>query len=109
MSRFKLAAWLVLAGIVLQSAAEIGSHAADAQPASPAPSTDWIAAEMARCRGLGLAAATDPDCQAATKANQDRFFGQRIPYEPRPIDIFPATSDTLKLNPVLPDSQERKR
>jgi conjugative transfer region protein TrbK len=66
-----LAAALLATAIVLQR-----------EPEMPAPilrilpeRQDALAAELARCRALGLAAADDAACQAAFARARERFLG----------------------------------
>ena len=67
-----------------------GSGGAVAESASTQPQ-DPIVAEMQRCNELGLKAEQDERCQAAYKANRDRFFGTgESSYTPTPIDPFPG-------------------
>jgi len=51
----------------------------------PAAIMDPLAAEFARCNGLGTAAADDPACRAAWAENRPRFFGGRAGPWPAPV------------------------
>ncbi|HLG89146.1 MAG TPA: putative entry exclusion protein TrbK-alt [Alphaproteobacteria bacterium] len=81
----------VVLSIVISAATMLAADGnAVAQPAST-PTPDPIVAEMQRCNALGLKAEQDERCQAAYKANRDRFFGTgSSTYTPIPIDPFPG-------------------
>ena len=63
-------------------------------------------AEMDRCKHLGMAANADTRCQTAWKAENKRFFGNRVTYTPEPVNIFRNTPDKLvpaeKQRPIPP-------
>lgn len=89
MTPIRIAAWLILAGILVQSAGESLSSAAETQvTGEPPPAIDWITAELRRCRALREKAATDEGCHAANKANFRRFMGEPRPYVPTPVKVF---------------------
>ena len=53
-------------------------------PPAPSLSSDPLARELTRCRGIGLAAADDLGCKAAWAENRRRFFGSSA------LDAAPA-------------------
>ena len=62
-----------------------------------APTGDPLAAELARCQAIGMAAQNDADCASAWAENRRRFFTYR------PADD--AASKTTP--PALPKREER--
>lgn len=105
MRSFRIMAWLVLAGVLVQSGAQFGATHANAQAQAtqePASSNDWINAELSRCRDLQWQALNDERCHAANRANWLRFLGQPRPYEPRIIDPFAGVSDHKLPGPTKP-------
>jgi conjugative transfer region protein TrbK len=89
MTSIRIAALAILSGVVLQT----GFHlSASAQSSAPPQPTNPLGQELQRCKALHEQAATDPRCQAAYKRSRDQFFGSgMVPYNPRPVDVFPNT------------------
>ena len=71
---------LVLAGIRVRR----GESFTPSAPPAPSLSSDPLARELTRCRGIGLAAADDLGCKAAWAENRRRFFGSSA------LDAAPA-------------------
>ncbi|MDX8457880.1 putative entry exclusion protein TrbK-alt [Mesorhizobium humile] len=62
-----------------------GNGSQDASsPRSAHPGGEPSIAELARCRSIGMAAASDPDCRTAWAQNRRRFFGTDTPAMPAP-------------------------
>ena len=90
----RAAAVILLAGAVLACAVEVARL--DPTPCLSAMdrNIDRLAAELARCKALGAAAANDDACKRAWAKNRERFFAPGAPYQGRPVDPFPATPDS---------------
>jgi conjugative transfer region protein TrbK len=73
-----------------------------AKPHAPAPrpaeSTDPLAAELARCQSIGMAAQSDGACAAAWAENRRRFFT----YRPADSATPPAAHPTPKTDAEEP-------
>jgi conjugative transfer region protein TrbK len=54
-----------------------------------APTTDLLAAELARCKAIGIAAQNDTACESAWAENRRRFFT----YRPADSASAPRTAD----------------
>ena len=62
-----------------------GNGSQDASsPRSAHPGGEPSVAELARCRSIGVAAASDPVCRKAWAENRRRFFGTDTPAMPVP-------------------------
>ena len=68
----------------------------------PAPSNDWVNAELRRCRDLQWQALNDERCHAANRANWLRFLGQPTPYVPQVRDPFPDVPTPRLPEPTKP-------
>ena len=64
----------------------------------PAESTDPLAAELARCQSIGMAAQSDAACAAAWADNRRRFFT----YRPGDSTTLPASHPTAKADAEAP-------
>ena len=102
-----LGAWARALGLVAVTAAMIMAsiHFRDgnsgivtpAKPGSAPLQTDPLAAELARCQSIGMAAQDDPACASAWAENRRRFFTYR------PADA----ADLTTAPPALPKPEER--
>jgi conjugative transfer region protein TrbK len=72
----RAAGCLLVAAAIIAAAVQFHRQgAAQPRPISPVAShPDSLAAAMARCQTLGMAAETDAACQAAWAENRRRFF-----------------------------------
>lgn len=89
------AAIILLAGTVLACAVEVARLDRWSAPSVSAMegNIDPLAAELARCKALGVQAANDDACKRAWAKNRERFFAPGAPDQGRPVDPFPATPD----------------
>lgn len=80
-------AWARALGLVAVTAAMIMASihfrdgdsgvVAPTKPSSAPPQTDPLAAELARCQAIGIAAQSDSACASAWAENRRRFFTYR--------------------------------
>ncbi len=68
---------LIAAAVVMAGKEDEDGLRVRSSTLAPAPVQDPLAAEFARCNGLGTAAADDAGCRAAWAENRRRFFGGR--------------------------------
>ncbi|WP_051334080.1 putative entry exclusion protein TrbK-alt [Mesorhizobium sp. WSM3224] len=70
-----------------------GNGSQDASsPRSARPGGEPATLELARCRAIGVAAATDPACRRAWAENRRHFFGTDKPPMPMPERFDPSTN-----------------
>jgi len=79
-----ICAALIAAAVMMADTDEDGLRVRSSMLAT-APVMDPLAAEFARCNGLGTAAADDPACRAAWAKNRRRFFKGRAHPWPAPL------------------------
>ena len=79
-----ICAALIAAAVMMADTDEDGLRVRSSMLAT-APVMDPLAAEFARCNGLGTAAADDPACRAAWAKNRRRFFKGRAGPWPAPL------------------------
>jgi conjugative transfer region protein TrbK len=98
---------LLLAATLLACAVEVAHLRRTSESPAPSPEVkaDPLAAELARCKALGTAAANDMACKAAWSKNRERFFA---PPNGRPNSTWPdappkAHTDRVPSRP-LPDA-----
>jgi len=70
-----LGAALIAAAVLMAGKKDEDGLRVRSSSVAPAPAVDTLAAEFARCNGLGTAAADDAGCRAAWAENRRRFFG----------------------------------
>jgi conjugative transfer region protein TrbK len=72
----RAAACVLVAAAIIAAAVQFHRHGAPSQLPTPAvqSATDPLAAALARCQTLGMAAENDAACQAAWAENRRRFF-----------------------------------
>src|SRR5438270_14090340 len=92
---FRIATVLLLAGATIACAVDVARFHRDRQPSASSTSetSDPSAAELARCKALGVEGANDAACKAAWAKSRERFLAPGAPYQGRSIDPFPATPD----------------
>ncbi|MBZ9683921.1 putative entry exclusion protein TrbK-alt [Mesorhizobium sp. CO1-1-2] len=61
-------------------------------PRSAHPGGEPATRELARCRAIGVAAASDPACHRAWAENRRRFLGTDAPPMPMPERFGPSTN-----------------
>jgi conjugative transfer region protein TrbK len=86
---------IAIALLVIMAALRVhrGEGFTPSAPPAPSLSSDPLARELARCRGMGLTVADDADCKAAWAENRRRFFGSSAPEAaatPQKSEIAPA-------------------
>lgn len=72
-----IGAGLIAAAVVMAGKEDEDGLQVRSSTVAPAPVQDPLAAEFARCNGLGNAAVDDAGCRAAWAENRRRFFGGR--------------------------------
>ena len=84
----RAAGFALVATAIVATTAHFDRHKAEPEPATarPKPSVDPLAAELARCQSIGIAAQNDVACAAAWAENRRRFFTDR------PADRSPPTA-----------------
>jgi conjugative transfer region protein TrbK len=78
-----LGAALIAAAVVMAGKEDEDGLRVRSSTLVAAPSENPLAAEFARCNGLGNAAVDDAGCRAAWAENRRRFFGGRA--HPAPV------------------------
>jgi conjugative transfer region protein TrbK len=73
------AGFALVATAIVATTAHFDRHKAEPEPtnARPKPSVDPLAAQLARCQSIGIAAQNDVACAAAWAENRRRFFTDR--------------------------------
>ena len=96
----RVAGFVLIAAAIIVTAVRLDPRKAESPPGATlsAPADAPLAAELARCQTLGMAAQNDADCAAAWAENRRRFFTYR------PADDGAAPQTTL---PAPPKSEER--
>jgi len=96
----RAAGFVLVAAAVLLAAIHVPWDDAPARvlPATTPRGADPLAAELARCQGIGMAAKDDAACEAAWAENRRRFFT----YRPSVSEV-PAAS----IPPLAPRSEDR--
>jgi conjugative transfer region protein TrbK len=96
----RVAAFALVATAIVATTAHFDRHKAEPEPttARPKPSVDPLAAELARCQSIGIAAQNDVACAAAWAENRRRFFTDR------PAD---SVARTAPQQLALPSSEDR--
>jgi conjugative transfer region protein TrbK len=79
---------LAAAAIHLRSSEPLITVRVDTGPF--APPKDPLEKDVARCRGLGIAALDDPSCEAAWSENRRRFLGDAASAPPSTPSAVPA-------------------
>ena len=81
----RAAGCLLVAAAIIAAAVQFHRHVAPPQlpTSSVASRPDPLAAAMARCQALGMAAENDAACQAAWAENRRRFFNDSQALEAR--------------------------
>jgi conjugative transfer region protein TrbK len=79
----RAAGCVLVAATIIAAAVQFHRHGVPSPfPKSTVPfGTDPLAAAMARCQALGMAAENDAACQAAWAENRRRFFNDSSPRE----------------------------
>jgi conjugative transfer region protein TrbK len=72
----RAAGFALVATAIVATTARFDRHKVEPEPATarPKPSGDPLAAELARCQSIGIAAQNDVACAAAWAENRRRFF-----------------------------------
>ena len=96
----RAAGFALVATAIVATTAHFDRHKAEPEPATarPKPSVDPLAAELARCQSIGIAAQNDVACAAAWAENRRRFFTDR------PADSDPRTAPQRL---ALPNPEDR--
>ena len=90
---FDRAAGLILvAAAIIAAAVRLDPHKAEPSPNTTlsAPTADPLAAELARCQTIGMAAQNDSACASAWAENRRRFFTYRPAGGAAPTKTPPA-------------------
>ena len=89
----RAAGFALVATAIVATTAHFDRHKAEPEPTAARlkPSGDPLAAELARCQSIGIAAQNDAACAAAWAENRRRFFTDR------PADSGPRTAQQLAL------------
>ncbi len=77
-----LGAALIAAAVVMDGKEDADAFRERSSTLVAAPAENPLAAEFARCNGLGNAAVDDAGCRAAWAENRRRFFGGRVRLAP---------------------------
>jgi len=95
----RVAGFVLVAAAIIAAAVQLDPRKAEPSPNGtlPAPTGDPLAAELARCQAIGMAAQNDAACAKAWAENRRRFFTYRPAY-----DAAPKAAP-----PWLPKSEER--
>jgi len=96
----RAAGFALIAAAIVAATVRLDPRRAVSSPLATfsAPSGDPLAAELARCQAIGMAAQNDAACATAWAENRRRFFT----YRPADDGAAPTT-----LPPALPKSEER--
>jgi conjugative transfer region protein TrbK len=96
----RAAGFALVATAIVATTAHFDRHKVAPEPtaARPKPSVDPLAAELARCQSIGIAAQNDVACAAAWAENRRRFFTDR------PVDSGARTSPQQL---ALPSPEDR--
>ena len=96
----RIAGFVLVAAAIIVTAVRLDPRKAEPSPnvTLAAPAGDPLAAELARCQAIGMAAQNDAACVAAWAENRRRFFTYR------PADDGAASTTPP---PALPKSEER--
>ncbi len=96
----RAAAFALVAAAIIATAVHFRHDNAQARGAPSAVSHpgDPLAAELARCQSIGMAAQDDAACEVAWAENRRRFFTYR------PAD---AVGPTAPVQPATPKSEDR--
>ena len=96
----RAAGFALVATAIVATTAHFDRHKAEPEPTTARlkPSVDPLAAEVARCQSIGIAAQNDVACAAAWAENRRRFFTDR------PADSAPRTAPQQL---ALPRPEER--
>jgi conjugative transfer region protein TrbK len=96
----RAAGFALVATAIVATTAHFDRHNAEPEPATARlkPSVDPLAAELARCQSIGIAAQNDVACAAAWAENRRRFFTDR------PADSGPRTAPQQL---ALPSPEDR--
>jgi conjugative transfer region protein TrbK len=96
----RAAAFTLVAAAIVATAVHFRHDDARAHsaPAAVSHPGDPLAAELARCQSIGMAAQNDAACEVAWAENRRRFFTYR------PAD---AAGPTALVQPVTPKSEDR--
>ena len=75
----RAAGYAAVAAVIVAAVMHVRWHVSDsaAETSVPATADNPLAAELARCRSIGMAAQDDRSCEAAWAENRRRFFGGR--------------------------------
>jgi conjugative transfer region protein TrbK len=81
----RVAGWVLVAAAIIAAAVQFNRHGAPRPlpTSSVASRPDPLAAAMARCQTLGMAAENDTVCQAVWAENRRRFFNDSPASEAR--------------------------
>jgi len=90
----------VIAAAVMMAETDEDGFRVSVRSLAPAASADPLAAEFARCNGLGTAAADDASCRAAWAESRRRFLGAPA----RSVKTLAGASATAA--PVVPPRLE---
>ena len=95
----RVAGFVFVAAAIIVTAVRLDPRKAEPAPNTTpsAPANAPLAAELARCQAIGMAAQNDAACATAWAENRRRFFTYR------PTDDGAAPTTT----PALPKSEER--
>ena len=82
----RAAGFALVATAIVATTAHFDRHKAEPEPTTARlkPSVDPLAAELARCQSIGIAAQNDVACAAAWAENRRRFFTYRPADSGRP-------------------------
>ena len=95
----RAAGFVLVAAAIIAIAVRFDPHKTEPSPnaTTSAPTADPLAAELARCQSIGMAAEDDSACASVWAENRRRFFTYR------PADAAGLTTAA----PALPKSEER--
>ncbi len=77
----RAAGFLIVAGMIVAATTYMRGHVASlsSPPPNAASRDDPLSAKLKRCQRIGMAAATDTDCESAWAENRRRFFTYGTP------------------------------
>jgi conjugative transfer region protein TrbK len=93
----RAAGYLLVAAAIIATAVrfDVRKSAPTPTAANPAPSGEPLAAELARCQSIGIAAQSDVACAQAWAENRRRFFT----YRPSETSDRPAPTTPARAKP----------
>jgi conjugative transfer region protein TrbK len=96
----RAAGFAFVATAIVATTAHFDRHKVEPEPTTARlkPSVDPLAAELARCQSIGIAAQNDVACAAAWAENRRRFFTDR------PAD---SGAPTAPQQPAVPRPEDR--